>query len=150
MQQSLSPTCSGHSGLWSSPGREMTHSSHSRQTDDRKENHSPIWATLFLDYSFRYLVPGTVLRALYVVPHLTLKTVTVPFYKCARLPRGLSGKEYACSAGDARDLGLILGWGRSSGRGKSNSLQYSCLENLMDREAWWATVHGVAESDMTE
>ena len=112
----------------------------------------PLYGQLFFSiiHSGTYLVPGTVLRALYVVPHLTLKTVTVPFYKCARLPRGLSGKEYACNAGDARNLGLILGWGRSSGRGKSNSLQYSCLENLMDRGAWWATVHGVAESDMTE
>ena len=49
----------------------------------------------------------------------------------------------ACSAGD---LGLIPGLGRSPGEGNGNPLQYSCLENPMDRKAWWATVHGVAKS----
>ena len=43
---------------------------------------------------------------------------------------------------DARDEGLILGLGRSSGKGNGNPLQYSCLGNSMDRGAWWATVHG--------
>ena len=46
----------------------------------------------------------------------------------------------------AGDLGSIPGSGRSSGEGNRNSLQYSCLENHMDRGAWWATVHGVAKS----
>ena len=41
-------------------------------------------------------------------------------------------------------MGLIPGWGRSPGGGLGNPLQYSCLENTMDREAWWASVHGVA------
>jgi len=41
---------------------------------------------------------------------------------------------------------LIPGSGRSPGEGNGNPLQYSCLENLMDRKAWWATVHGVAKS----
>ena len=49
-------------------------------------------------------------------------------------------KESACSAGD---LGLIPGLGRSSGEGNGNLLQYSCLENPMDRGVWQATVHGV-------
>ena len=53
---------------------------------------------------------------------------------------GSDGKESACNAGD---LGSIPGWGRSPGEGNGNSLQYSCLENSMDRGAWWATVHGV-------
>ena len=43
-------------------------------------------------------------------------------------------------------MGSIPEWGRSPGGGHGNPLQYSCLENLMDRGAWWATVHGVAKS----
>ena len=52
------------------------------------------------------------------------------------------GKESACNAGG---LGSIPGLGRSPGEGNSNPLQYSCLENPMDREAWWATVHGESQ-----
>ena len=47
------------------------------------------------------------------------------------------------NAGDARDESLIPGSGRSPGEGNGNPLQYSCLENSMDRGAWQATVHGV-------
>ena len=47
-------------------------------------------------------------------------------------------------------MDLIPGLGRSPGVGNGNSLQYSCLENSMDRGAWWATARGIAESDMTE
>ena len=50
------------------------------------------------------------------------------------------------SAGEIRDMVLIPGLGRPSGGGHGNPLQYSCLENPMDRGAWWATVHGVANS----
>ena len=50
------------------------------------------------------------------------------------------------SAGDLRDMGSIPGLGRSPGGGHSNLLQCSCLENPMDRGAWWATVHRVAKS----
>ena len=49
-------------------------------------------------------------------------------------------------AGDIRDIGSIPGSGRSPGGGHGNSPQYSCLENPMDRGAWWATVLGVAKS----
>ena len=58
------------------------------------------------------------------------------------LPRWRSGKESACQGRDTRDVGLIPGCGRSPGEGHGNRLQYSCLENPMDRGAWWATVHG--------
>ena len=47
---------------------------------------------------------------------------------------------------NAGDLGSIPGWGRSPGKGNGNPFQYSCLENPMDGEAWWATVHGVTKS----
>ena len=60
-----------------------------------------------------------------------------------KFPGGSVGKESACSAGD---LGSIPGSGRSPGEGNSNPLQYSCLKNPMDREAWWAAVNGVAKS----
>ena len=50
------------------------------------------------------------------------------------------------SVGDARDMGSIPEWGRSPGVGNGNPPQYSCLENPMDRGAWWVPVHGVANS----
>ena len=54
-----------------------------------------------------------------------------------------AGKESACNA---EDLGSIPGLGRFSGEGHGNPLQYSCLENPMDRGAWQAIVHGVTKS----
>ena len=58
-------------------------------------------------------------------------------------PSGTDGKESACNGGD---LGSISGWGRSAREGIGYPLQYSCLENSMDRGAWQATVHGVAQN----
>ena len=55
-------------------------------------------------------------------------------------------KNLPADARDARDESLIPGSGRSPGEGNGNPLQYSCLENPMDRGAWWATVHGVTET----
>ena len=55
-------------------------------------------------------------------------------------------KNLLANAGDARDLGLIPGLWKYPGGGHGNPLQYSCLENPMDRGAWWATVHGVTKS----
>ena len=56
---------------------------------------------------------------------------------------GLDGKESACNVGD---MGLITGLGKSPGEGNANPIQYSCLENPMDRGAWQATVHRIAGS----
>ena len=61
-------------------------------------------------------------------------------------PGGSTGKESSWNVGDARNVASIPGSGRSPGGGNSNPLQYSCLENSMDRGAWRAAVHGVAKS----
>ena len=71
----------------------------------------------------------------------------------------LGGSEVKASACNAGDLSSIPGSGRSPGEENGNSLQYSCLENSMDKEpgeiqsvrgVWWVTVHGIAESDATK
>ena len=62
---------------------------------------------------------------------------------CQDLPCSSDDKEFACNAGDP---GSIPGSGRSSGEENGDLLQYFCLENPMDRGAWWAIVHGVAKS----
>ena len=59
-------------------------------------------------------------------------------------------KSLPAKAGDMRDVGLIPGSGRSPGGGHSKPLQYSCLENPMNRGSWWAADHRVAELDLTE
>ena len=58
-------------------------------------------------------------------------------------PGGSQGKESACNVGD---LDSIPGLGKSPGGGNDNPLQYSCLENSMERGAWWAAVYGVSQS----
>ena len=71
-------------------------------------------------------------------------------------PGGTSGKvvkhigKVLATAGDTRDVGLIPGLGGSPGGGDGDPLQYSFLQNPMDRGAWQASVHQVAELDMTE
>ena len=57
-------------------------------------------------------------------------------------PGGSVVKNPPANAGDA---GSIPGWGRSPGEGNDNSLQFSCLENPINKGGWWATVHGVAK-----
>ena len=74
-------------------------------------------------------------------------TVLFCFFLFSKSNLGFSfssvGKESACNAGD---LDSIPGLGRSPGEGNGNPLQYPCLENLMERGAWWAAVHGVVKS----
>ena len=65
------------------------------------------------------------------------------YYLYLGFPGGSDSKESACNV---RDRGSIPGLGRSPGEGNGNSLQYSCLENPMDRGAWWATVRGITKS----
>ena len=65
------------------------------------------------------------------------------FHRSLGFPDGSDGKESAYNAGD---LGSIPGLGRSPGEENGNPLQYSCLENAMDRGAWQARVHGVTDS----
>ena len=63
-----------------------------------------------------------------------MSTMMASLYRC---------NESACNVGD---MGSIPGSGRSPGEGNGHPLQYSCLENLTDRGAWWAIAHGVAKS----
>ena len=73
---------------------------------------------------------------------------SVPSLGGQGFPGGSDSKESACNAGD---LGSVPALGRSPGEGKGYPRQYSCLENPMDRGAWWATgPWGFKESDMTE
>ena len=93
------------------------------------------------------------------LPSLPLKWTSRPAWSCLSqpitlrwssslltpsrgFPGGSDGKESACNS--------IPGWGRSSGEEQRNLLQYSCLENFIDRGAWQTAVHGVTESDTTE
>ena len=64
-----------------------------------------------------------------------------PYYD--NFPGGSDNKESVCNAGD---VGSAPGLGRPPGEGNGNPFWYSCLENTMDRVAWWATIHGVAKS----
>ena len=72
---------------------------------------------------------------------------TLKYVPSTGFPGGSDGKESACNAGDP---GSIPELERFSGEGNGYPLQYSCLENPMNRVAWWATIHGIAELDMAE
>ena len=81
------------------------------------------------------------------LPQSHAKTLSSPhhfyFFDVTSLPLWLSDKESACNVGDP---GLIPGLGRSPGEGHGSPLQYSCLENSMDRGAWRGRVHGLTKS----
>ena len=68
----------------------------------------------------------------------------------AGLPAGAVVESLPASTGDPGHMGPVPGLGTSPGGGHGSKPQYSCLENSVDRGAWWATVHGVTESDTTE
>ena len=96
------------------------------------ESHHPVFQFAFKPSFFKELI---------------LDVIPLHFFAlrlCLRsLPGGTDDKESSCSV---RDVGWIPGLGRSPGGGHGNPLQYSGLENSMDRGAWWATVHGAAKS----
>ena len=98
-------------------------------------------------YILNVLGLGSDSKALHPVPRISSRSVKFCFYRHPKPPRWLSGKEPACQF---KNEGSVLGLGRSPGEGNGNPLQYSCLENPMDRGAWRVVVHGVAgESDTT-
>ena len=77
--------------------------------------------------------------------------ISPPEHSCFKgFPGRSAVKNMPAHAGDVENTGSIPGSGRSPGEGNSNPLQYSCLGNPMERGAWQATVHRVAESDATE
>ena len=93
------------------------------------EYHSHLFSSMISSISF------------YSFPYIDVVHILLGF------PSGSVIKNLPVNAGDA---GSILGLGGFTGEGNDNPLQYSCLENPMDRGAWWATVHGVTVSDRTE
>ena len=89
---------------------------------------------------------NTVLTLLCVKYYINIAHISMIIahnYIIMGFPGDTSGKEPAFGTGD---VGSISGLGRSSGEGNGNPFQYSCLENLMDSGAWWATVHSIAQS----
>ena len=98
---------------------------------------------------FKYLPIGTVtIEKLTLSQWFSSDNTLHPFYFVVILgfPCGASGKEFICQCRRHRDGGFIPGSRRPPGVGNGNPLQYSCLENPMDRGAWQVTVHGVAKS----
>ena len=85
-------------------------------------------------------------QILMAIPHINESSLGVGGRHFWGFPDGSVGKESTCNTGDG---GSIPDLGRSPGEGHGNPLQDSCLENPVDRRAWRATVHSVAESDMT-
>ena len=86
--------------------------------------------------SYRAVIGSVLMNRQCILNKVSLNSTTVLF----SFPGGSDSKVSACNAGDP---GSMPGSGRSPGKGNGNPLQYSCLENLMDGEAWRATVHGL-------
>ena len=109
---------------------------------------SSLFALFLSLHIFRYSdIVSQVTKALLFPPSLFCLCSSERIISTGWLPGGSLGEESAYSA---RDPGSIPGMGRSPGEGTGTPLQYSCLENSMDRGAWWSKVHGVSESDMTD
>ena len=93
-----------------------------------------------------YSVSGIFVRAAQMVRQTPYFLFFFSNTKSRGFPDGAVVKNLPASAGDAREVGSIPGLGRSPGEGNGNPLQYPCLENPTDREAWWAIVQLVAKS----
>ena len=91
---------------------------------------------------YQYVLPRSLWKVLQQITFVLIrKNITEMGF-----PGGTVVKNPPDNAGDEGDVGSVSGSGRYMGGGNGNSLQYSCLENSMDREAWQATVHGAAKS----
>ena len=93
--------------------------------------------------NFKYCIVQSINMVHFLVNSSLISQSFVISFRVIGFPGSLDGKASAYNVGDP---GSIPGSGRSLGEGNGNPLQYSCLENPMDRGAWWATVHGVAKS----
>ena len=94
----------------------------------------------YIIFNYLFYFMGFLFTLLFVLMHRSFKIWHSPFLLTQLVKNPSAIQESPCKAGDP---GLIPGFGRSPGEGNGNPLQYSWLENLMDREAWLATVHGV-------
>ena len=79
--------------------------------------------------------------------HYSEKNIYIHLIRVRASQVVLVEKNLAANVGGVRETDSILGWGRCPGGGHGNPLQYSCLENPMDKGAWWATVHSVTKRD---
>ena len=100
---------------------------------------SLIWNTIFIVYLILCII-GTILD------FYPILFFYIPVPHCLGVPVWLFGSDSRESICNAVDPGLIPWSGRSPGEGNGYALQYPCLENSVDRRAWWATVHGLAKS----
>ena len=108
--------------------------SHSHILQELFQSLSPIYPNTFLQYFYQNVSPR----------HCWYGTVRVVSWG---FPGGTSAKEHTCQGKwGTTDVGSVPGLGKSPAVGNGYPLQYSCLENLMDRGAWCATIHGVAKS----
>ena len=116
-----------------------------------KDGHSDFFSTFTFDSEFIYQhIYWLGQRVHLCFSYGKMQTIWPTQYYKKGFPYGSVVKHQPANAEDTRDMGSILGFGISPGGGSGNPLQYSCLENPVDRGVWRATVHGIAESDITE
>ena len=108
----------------------------------------PSWKMFYVDINLQTHSQSTFVAVLVLIPAPNQTTCVwhVEWINNKNLLDGSADKEPACNAGDSSDTGLIPGSGRTPGGGNGNPLQYSCLENPMNRGVWQVTVQRVAKS----